>query len=491
MKYPFSVSDLLSSAAVLANYMENAPTRVPWQDLRYLVGEIMYGGHIANDIDRLVCNTYLAYFLRDELLDELEMFPYVDIDSTEKGVGRGGGNAATTTTSSSSNDTIIHMLTSPKLNASLERMCEHVDEHLTLDTPLAFGLHPNAEIFFASESSEQLLQSALLLGAFPEPKKNAGISATMTIADEIEANSRRKEDYDGSMESIVEGILQDVLENYRDLYLDVSDILLSNGENLTPYQTLLVQECERMNSLLRHITSSLIELELCFRGELTMSDTAQLLQECLYMNKVPRSWENMAYPSLRSLSPWLTDLERRLNQLQEWMKIQINCGHRSSSTDMPLVIWISGLFDPQSFLTTILQTAARKNAVELDKLMIATDVTKRNLDSLDAPSRDGQFIYGLSLEGARWDVSAGVMDVSLPKEMSCPMPIMNCRAVLVPTANPNTMNNFNASNVNIFECPVYRTRQRGSTYIFTAQLRTKASPSKWVVAGASLIMEIV
>ena len=40
---PFAVGDLINSASVLKNYMENAPTKVPWDDLRYLFGEIMYG----------------------------------------------------------------------------------------------------------------------------------------------------------------------------------------------------------------------------------------------------------------------------------------------------------------------------------------------------------------------------------------------------------------------------------------------------------------
>ena len=44
MHYPFAVGDLINSASVLKNYMENAPTKVPWDDLRYLFGEIMYGG---------------------------------------------------------------------------------------------------------------------------------------------------------------------------------------------------------------------------------------------------------------------------------------------------------------------------------------------------------------------------------------------------------------------------------------------------------------
>ena len=77
MMYPFSTGDLLASAIVLRNYMENA-AGTPWEDLRYLFGQIMYGGHIVNDFDRDLCMTYLAYFMKDELMDEMELFPHLD-----------------------------------------------------------------------------------------------------------------------------------------------------------------------------------------------------------------------------------------------------------------------------------------------------------------------------------------------------------------------------------------------------------------------------
>ena len=48
-------------------------SKIPWEDLIYIFGEIMYGGHIVNDFDRLVANTYLECYLKDELLDEMDM----------------------------------------------------------------------------------------------------------------------------------------------------------------------------------------------------------------------------------------------------------------------------------------------------------------------------------------------------------------------------------------------------------------------------------
>jgi dynein heavy chain, axonemal len=51
MNYPFNTGDLLCCGQTAANYLENN-ARVPWDDLRYIFGEIMYGGHIVEDWDR-------------------------------------------------------------------------------------------------------------------------------------------------------------------------------------------------------------------------------------------------------------------------------------------------------------------------------------------------------------------------------------------------------------------------------------------------------
>lgn len=41
---------------------------VPWEDLCYLVGEIMYGGHITDDWDRRLCRTYIQEFLNPKMV---------------------------------------------------------------------------------------------------------------------------------------------------------------------------------------------------------------------------------------------------------------------------------------------------------------------------------------------------------------------------------------------------------------------------------------
>lgn len=65
--YPFNTGDLTISVNVLYNYLE-ANSKVPWEDLRYLFGEIMYGGHITDDWDRRLCKTYLEEYMNPSLV---------------------------------------------------------------------------------------------------------------------------------------------------------------------------------------------------------------------------------------------------------------------------------------------------------------------------------------------------------------------------------------------------------------------------------------
>ena len=61
MHYPYNMGDLRDSSIVLQNYMEQnaASGKIPWDDLRYIFGEIMYGGHIVDDWDRRFCSAFL------------------------------------------------------------------------------------------------------------------------------------------------------------------------------------------------------------------------------------------------------------------------------------------------------------------------------------------------------------------------------------------------------------------------------------------------
>lgn len=61
--YGFAAGDLNICANILHSYWEAAVSAdgrgAPWQELRYIFGEIMYGGHITDFFDRRVTTSYL------------------------------------------------------------------------------------------------------------------------------------------------------------------------------------------------------------------------------------------------------------------------------------------------------------------------------------------------------------------------------------------------------------------------------------------------
>lgn len=84
------------------------------------------------------------------------------------------------------------------------------------------------------------------------------------------------------------------------------------------------------------------------------------------------------------------------------------------------------------------------------------------------------------MEGARWDIQTGVIMDSRLKELFPAMPVINVRAI---TQDKQDLRNM-------YECPVYKTRTRGPTYVWTFNLKIKDKPAKWTLAGVALLLQI-
>ena len=119
---------------------------------------------------------------------------------------------------------------------------------------------------------------------------------------------------------------------------------------------------------------------------------------------------------MNGLAAWYVDLGQRIRELDSWV----------SDFGMPSCIWLAGFFNPQSFLTAIMQSIARKNESPLDKMCLQCDVTKKNRDDFSSPPREGSYVHGLFMEGARWDTQTSLIQ---EKELTPKMPVIFIKAI--------------------------------------------------------------
>jgi dynein heavy chain len=247
---------------------------------------------------------------------------------------------------------------------------KYIEEKLPAEQPQMFGLHPNAEIGYLTTQSETLFATIM----------------------SVQGGSGAGGSDDSKVKQIIISFLQQLPTDFN-----MYEIALK-AKNKTPYVVVCLQECERMNILLGEIRTSLLDLDAGLKGSLNITDAMELLAKELNLNMVPGSWVKYAYFSKKTLLDWFLDLKERVVQLVNW----------SEALETPAVVWISGLFNPMSYLTAIMQVTARAALLPLDDMCLVTDVTNSKEKS-EYPdfAPNGAYINGFFLEGAGWELGRG------------------------------------------------------------------------------------
>ena len=101
--------------------------------------------------------------------------------------------------------------------------------------------------------------------------------------------------------------------------------------------TLFVPEQVKFNKLLRVMRRTLYDVQRALKGLLVMSSDLEDVANCIFTQAVPGVWEAVGYPSLMPLTPWYTDLLRRVKFILQWIEF-----------GTPKAFWISGFFLPTS-----------------------------------------------------------------------------------------------------------------------------------------------
>ena len=149
--------------------------------------------------------------------------------------------------------------------------------------------------------------------------------------------------------------------------------------------TVLIQEMDRFNRLIRTMTSTLKDLRKAIKGLVVMSTDLEEMFMSFQNNMTPGLWTRVAYPCLKPLASWFKDYLRRVEFFKDWCE-----------KGQPSSFWLPGFYYPQGFMTGALQTHARRYSLPIDQLNFSFII--KNLegagDVAEAPE-DGKPTFGL------------------------------------------------------------------------------------------------
>jgi len=206
--------------------------------------------------------------------------------------------------------------------------------------------------------------------------------------------------------------------------------------------TFLSIELSKFNRLLKKQKATLSEVQRAIKGLVVMSSELDAMYSSFLINQVPALWVNVAYPSLKPLASWTVDFIERCKFMNSWL-----------TNGPPLSYWLSGFFFPQGFMTAVLQTFARSTKTPIDSLAFRTHVLDTHEDAVVESPATGTYIYGLHMEGARWDKKKREVSEAEPAVLYCYMPVIWMEPVALDAPKlPN-----------MYDCPLYKTSTRAGT----------------------------
>uniref|UniRef100_A0AAZ3S0U6 AAA+ ATPase domain-containing protein n=1 Tax=Oncorhynchus tshawytscha TaxID=74940 RepID=A0AAZ3S0U6_ONCTS len=415
--YEFNSADFTASVQFVQNHLDECSPKkgVSWVTVRYMLGEVQYGGRVTDDYDKRLLNCFSRVWFNDKIFEPTFCF-----------------------------------YTGYKVPVckTVEQYMEYIATLPALDTPQVFGLHPNADITYQTNTSAEVLDTITNI----QPKESGGGAGE-------------------TRESIVYRLAEDMLEKLPPNYVphEVKGRLVKMGA-LNSMNIFLRQEVDRMQRIIGVVRTSLVDLKLAIDGTIIMSENLRDALDNMFDARIPNMWKKISWES-STLGFWFTELLERNTQFYSWV-----------FEGRPKTFWMTGFFNPQGFLTAMRQEVTRAHkGWALDTVTLHNDVLKQSKEEITASPAEGVYVYGLYLDGAGWDRRNCRLIEATPKVLFCPLPVIHMFAI----------NSTAPKDPKFYICPVYKKPRRTDlTYITGVVIRTVQSPDHWILRGVALLCDI-
>ncbi|GJE87844.1 dynein heavy chain protein 1 [Phanerochaete sordida] len=352
--YDFNDSDLASAFSTIDTWLNAAakgranvdPASIPWDAVRTLIKQSVYGGRVDSDFDQKILDAFVdGLFTPHAYNVDFDLVPAI---------------------SGSQN------LSVPD-GTKLEHFMSWVQNLPDREPPAWLSLPPTAERVIAIAQGNELLGKLRKMRMIADDDDEAATSGPVK-GQTTQQPAWMRQLYDRCKEWL------------EQLPAQFHGLDKQSGDNQDPLYRLFYRESSIGKKLLGQVRRDLGDVLKVCQGELKQTNHLRTLMSSLTKGTIPDHWRRYKVHKAMAVSEWTSDFARRLAQLS----------HIAGLGNLTNVeVWLGGLFFPEAYITASRQAVAHRKKWSLETLHLQLDIERVNDPSAFV-------VDGLVLEGASW-----------------------------------------------------------------------------------------
>ncbi|KDQ54817.1 hypothetical protein JAAARDRAFT_37924 [Jaapia argillacea MUCL 33604] len=353
--YDFNDSDMSSAFGTIDTWLNAVargrtnidPAAIPWDALRTLVKQSVYGGRVDSDFDQRILDAFVdGLFTASAYNVDFNLVPSTNGEQT---------------------------LTTPE-GTKLDHFLSWVQGLPDREPPSWLSLPPTAERLIAIAQGKELLGKLRKMRMLADDE------------DDVVAVGGPSKGVPNQQPAWMRNLHDRCNEWLSQLPAAFNTLSKPSNDNQDPLYRLFFREGAVGHQLLVQVRKDLSDVAKVCQGALKQTNHLRTLMSSLTKGTIPPHWRRYNVHKAMSVAEWIPNLSRRLAQLDTVAGLD-------SLNDIE--VWLGGLFFPEAYITATRQAVAHRKKWSLETLHLRLDIEKMNDPA-------AFIVDGLVLEGAAW-----------------------------------------------------------------------------------------